>query len=363
MSNRGVVGAGLALAFALGTGTAWTDQPPPLTLGDTRAQLLYTPVTPCRLIDTRVAGGALAPGVTRNFRVTGGGHEEQGGSSQGCGIPLGRATAAFINFVAVNPAGQGNLRAWAYSDPPGPIPGSSIINYAFIPDSGLNLANGIAVPICDPAHTTCPGFDIKVRADGNPTHLVANVLGFYERFPTEEVPGLAVPAGAIIIWDQSTECPAGYTRAGTLDGRFLRGASGPGGTGGAESHTHEMGHTHGMGSHTHGGTTANGGADHSHQTNGIDFFGEETQITGQDEVCLSQPKLIRCWSAPGTGDVIFQRAWGHNHGTGGASAFLHTHAFGTGGPSTNTTDGPAPGTSGAASHLPPYANVLFCRKN
>ena len=41
------------------------------SLGDSQADLVYTPVTPCRIIDTRLAGGAIAAGTTRSFLVTG----------------------------------------------------------------------------------------------------------------------------------------------------------------------------------------------------------------------------------------------------------------------------------------------------
>jgi hypothetical protein len=162
----------------------------PLALGDSDTQLIYTPVTPCRLIDTRLAGGSLAAGAVRDFKVTGAGLQIQGGNSAGCGVPFGPATAAVINFVAVNPVGPGNLRAWAYSTPAQPPPGASIINYPF----GLTLANGLIVPICDPALTTCPGLDLKVQADVNGTHLVADVLGYFERFPKELVKSFSVVA-------------------------------------------------------------------------------------------------------------------------------------------------------------------------
>jgi hypothetical protein len=48
------------------------------TLGSTAADVTYTPVIPCRLLDTRgiyspvYAGGAFAPGETRNYAVQGG---------------------------------------------------------------------------------------------------------------------------------------------------------------------------------------------------------------------------------------------------------------------------------------------------
>jgi hypothetical protein len=86
----------------------------PLNLGDTNADLVYTPVNPCRIIDTRVAGGALTggtPGPTRQFKVAGSaGFDAQGGNVSGCGVPIG-ATAVLVNFVAVNAQGAGTMRA------------------------------------------------------------------------------------------------------------------------------------------------------------------------------------------------------------------------------------------------------------
>jgi hypothetical protein len=159
-----------------------------LAVGDSATQLLYTPVTPCRLIDTRVTGTMMAPGVIRDFRVTGNSSlASQGGSSTGCNVPFGPATSAVINFVSVSPAGPGNLRAWAYSTPPVPPPGASIINYTTVPGATLNLANGIVVSLCDSDVTTCPNLDLRVRADVNATHLVADVVGYFERFPKSQV--------------------------------------------------------------------------------------------------------------------------------------------------------------------------------
>ena len=291
------------------------DTAGPLTLGDSNAQLVYTPVAPCRIIDTRVAGGSLAAGVPREFSVTGIDLSPQGGSGTGCNVPFGRATAALINFTAVNAVGPGNLRAWAYQTPPPAPPNSSVLNYAFVPGSGLNVANGIAIPICDRAvpGQLCP-FDFRAQADGNGTQLVADVVGFFERFPTEELSALVLPAGAVLIWDQSNTCPTGFTRVGTYDGRFLQGNSVAGGTGGASTHAHGITHTHTMANHTHTGSTGFPGA-------------------------------------PAVG------------GGGIAASFDHDHAsFTTGGPSANTTDGPSTGTSGSASSLPPYRDVLLCRK-
>jgi hypothetical protein len=154
----------------------------PASLGDSAADLVYTPVAPCRIIDTRLAGGALAPGTPRNFFVAGVDFFGlQGGTPGGCGVPSGPATAALVNFVAVQPSGPGNLRAWAFG---GLAPSASIINYASVP--GLNIANGLAVPLCNQAAASCGPGDITVRADVSATHVVADVIGYFRSVVKEQ---------------------------------------------------------------------------------------------------------------------------------------------------------------------------------
>jgi hypothetical protein len=165
----------------------------PHSLGETQVDLLYTPVAPCRIIDTRLAGGAIGAGTTRSFLVTGTNLSSQGGSATGCNVPSG-ATAAVINFVAVNPAGPGDLRVTPFGTP---IPLASIVNYAAV--SGLNIANSPAVTICNPATTTCT-LDFTIQADGSATDLVADVQGFFRNINTEPFPSTALggtipPAG------------------------------------------------------------------------------------------------------------------------------------------------------------------------
>ena len=139
---------------------------------------VFVPLTPCRILDTRLAGGPLVPGVPRSFVVSGSNPTlfgAQGGNPSGCGIPAGTAVAAFVNFVAMTPAGPGNLRAWAYSASLPPAPPASILNYAVVPSY---LANGVTTPLCDPLATTCT-YDILVQAFASSTELVADVLGYF----------------------------------------------------------------------------------------------------------------------------------------------------------------------------------------
>ncbi len=159
-------------------------------IGDSTSDLLFVPVQPCRIIDTRLAGGPLAAGVQRDFQVTGSASlAAQGGNSSGCGIPQGASTplaaAVAINFIAVAPAGAGDLRAWPFGQTK---PLASIINYAAV--SGLNIANGVVVPI---AGTSMNADDISVIADVKGTHLVADVTGYFTRFPTEQLQASVKP--------------------------------------------------------------------------------------------------------------------------------------------------------------------------
>jgi hypothetical protein len=156
------------------------------TLGDSQSDLVFVPVPPCRIIDTRLAGGVIGPGTTRAFVVTGtAGFTAQGGNSGGCGIPQGASTplaaAVSINFVAVGPQGPGDMSAWPYGQT---RPNSSIINYANV--GGLNIANGLVVPI---AGVSTQPDDLNVQAHVSGAYLVADVTGYFTRFPVEQFQG------------------------------------------------------------------------------------------------------------------------------------------------------------------------------
>lgn len=156
-------------------------------IGDPKSELLFVPVEPCRVLDTRfMAGGAIAANTQRHFEVAGTtGFDSQGGKAGGCDIPLGAsspiAAAVVINFIAVSPQGPGNLRAWEFGQPE---PLASIINYATVP--GLNIANGVIVPI---AGISTVDKDLTIQADAKGTHVVADVTGYFTRFPVEQFQG------------------------------------------------------------------------------------------------------------------------------------------------------------------------------
>ena len=129
-------------------------------------ELLYVPVTPSRVVDTRSAGGRFVNGTTRSYYVTGTTmFVPQGGKSGGCGIPTG-AKAVTATLAAVSPANAGYIRAWAAG---GTEPAATLLkNYATV-----NTGTGATVPI------RSTGTGLTVKNYGGSTHLVIDVTGYY----------------------------------------------------------------------------------------------------------------------------------------------------------------------------------------
>jgi hypothetical protein len=143
--------------------------------------LLYTSISPCRVVDTRIASsGRLVAGLTRTFDVVGSStdYSGQGGSSMGCGIPgfgggAPQVQAVVFNFVAVGSSGPGDLVVWP-TDHAKPL--ASAINFASSGAlSGLNIANGLVIPL----RQDVAGGDISVLAQVSNTHFVADVVGYF----------------------------------------------------------------------------------------------------------------------------------------------------------------------------------------
>ncbi|MCB0972242.1 MAG: fibronectin type III domain-containing protein, partial [Acidimicrobiales bacterium] len=73
----------------------------------------YHPITPCRILDTRIAEGPLANREIRDVQVTDDGYDiaDQGGNPDGCPIPED-ADAVEASVTAVSPSDSGFFRAW-----------------------------------------------------------------------------------------------------------------------------------------------------------------------------------------------------------------------------------------------------------
>jgi hypothetical protein len=71
--------------------------------GEPQQDVVYTPITPCRFLDTRGAfspvfsGGAFSSGQTRTYQVTG-----------NCGVPIG-AAAVVLQIIMITPTAAGDI--------------------------------------------------------------------------------------------------------------------------------------------------------------------------------------------------------------------------------------------------------------
>jgi len=174
------------IAAMAGSSWAWaTDNTPTHTRGsntglaaaapaaavDTAVESKYTPITPCRIVDTRRGGGGrLKNGTTRAYKTTGTtGFAPQGGHSGGCGIPTS-ATAVETTVTAVNASGKGWLKLY-----PGTatIPTATFMNYT----NAFN-ANGSAALTISAAATTG---DFRVTNFAKTTDIVIDIQGYYEK--------------------------------------------------------------------------------------------------------------------------------------------------------------------------------------
>jgi hypothetical protein len=192
------------------------------------SNLVFTSVTPCRVIDTRIANngtnGRLIHGVDQTFNVVGGQvnpntFSGQGGVAAGCSIPgfdlsgnsHAQVQAVVLNFVAVGSAGGGDLLAWPSDQS---ATNASIINYANSANLGfLNIANAVILPVRQDSQ----GADITLKAQVSDTDVVADVLGFFSAGSATVfgAPGNVFLGGKDALFDKGfAGNPAGNTGQG-----------------------------------------------------------------------------------------------------------------------------------------------------
>jgi len=172
----------------------------PLALGATTSQLVYTPIVPCRIADTRGSGartGILSAGIPRTFDLTTDAFfKGQGGSTSCPGLPSFSNYAWSVNFTAVGYSTTGFLQVYPFG---GSVPATSILNWGPPPPSAL--AN-LGTP------TGCYGCadDINVVASV-PTHIILDVYGYFE-VPT----GFSTGIVTAFAGTTTTIAPGAYTQ-------------------------------------------------------------------------------------------------------------------------------------------------------
>jgi hypothetical protein len=180
-------------------------------LGDISTDLVYVPVTPCRLFDTRLAGGKIAANTTRGFDVTAASdYSFQGGSATNCGVgAAGSFAAAQINFTVVAPEAPGYITAFPFL---ATQPLASTANYV----AGSTVANDTVVKLDQGASAD----EISVYTFAA-THLVGDIVGYYINPQATALQCVdtadtitSVPAGGTAN-SIAPACGAGYTQTAT----------------------------------------------------------------------------------------------------------------------------------------------------
>ena len=138
-------------------------------LGAAAADLVYTPVQPCRIADTRnTAEGPIAAGSSRDFvAVNQPNYTAQGGSATDCGLLGVTAAAVAVNLTAVLPDRPGYATAYPFGTT---RPLAASVNY------GANqvVNNGSIVQVPSPLTTS----DFSVYSYGE-AHYVIDVVGYF----------------------------------------------------------------------------------------------------------------------------------------------------------------------------------------
>ena len=202
-----------ALATLTGRNARSTHRATSKALGDTARDLVYTPVQPCRILDTRTGGGPIAAESTRDFRAvhaasTGGDYTAQGGSNTDCGMGATSASAVVINLTVVQPGGAGFATVFtAFTG----RPLAASVNYT----AGAIVNNSVTVQIPNP--TTTADFSIYSYAQ---SHYVADIVGYYSRPQGTGLDCVSLQSSPITIPANSIgnvsgpACGQGYTAAG-----------------------------------------------------------------------------------------------------------------------------------------------------
>lgn len=174
-------------------------------LGDPDRDLVYVPVTPCRILDTRIVGGPIPANSFRDFDLTDVVRfAPQGGDTSNCNVgDKGSFAAAALNITVVNPNVAGYITAFPYL---ASQPTAATINYV-----AGDIRNGLAIVRLD---QTSAAYEFSVYSFAQ-THLVADIVGYFREPEATALECVTVSSAQLIgrspLTIDSPVCPAGFT--------------------------------------------------------------------------------------------------------------------------------------------------------
>lgn len=181
-------------------------------LGALGNDVVYTPIQPCRIVDTRsTAAGAIAANSTRSFvGVNASNFTSQGGSSTNCGTLGLSATALALNVTAVTPGTAGYATVYPFGTAQ---PTTASVNYT----AGAIVNNAIIAQIPNPLSS----FDFTVYTFAQ-SHFVVDIVGYFappvatalQCQDTANTTVANIAAGGTANAN-APACPTGYTQTAT----------------------------------------------------------------------------------------------------------------------------------------------------
>lgn len=176
-------------------------------IGTAGSDLVYTPLTPCRIVDTRIVGGPIATNGLRSFAAfTATNFASQGGDLSNCNLPA-NVSAISVKVTASNPIGNGYLTVFPSNEV---MPLASSLNYF----ANLDTSNESHFRLCRPGCTN--QFTVYSLLQSN---VVIDVNGYFaEPEATALDCTVAQQTGNLDLLGglqaRSVSCPAGYTATG-----------------------------------------------------------------------------------------------------------------------------------------------------
>lgn len=142
------------------------------SLGSTTNDLVFTPLTPCRIADTRLASGGSGPitaSSSKAFEVWGtSNYAFQGGNAAGCGLSAEHPQAVVLNVTAVTPTAPGY--ATVYPANAASRPNISSINYV----TGAVVNNTVVSPL-----GTVGLNDVQIYTVAQANYVI-DIVGFFD---------------------------------------------------------------------------------------------------------------------------------------------------------------------------------------
>jgi hypothetical protein len=172
----------------------------PANIGDLTRDLVYTPITPCRIADTRATpAGPIGAGATRSFlAVNSSDFSSQGGSVTDCGTLGLSAAVVMIVATAITPNAPGFATAYSFG---ATRPATTSMQFA----AGAIAVNTLAIQTPNPRVT----FDFTVFTSSQ-SDFVFDIVGYF-------APPLATALDCATVQGTATNVAAGaYASLPTL---------------------------------------------------------------------------------------------------------------------------------------------------